>query len=139
MRLARPLLVVLLFAGCARALYAAYVSTSPRAPDDVYGCVQEQLRKLRFSRTQYDTGDRWIVAQRIDSTGQVSSGLYRRTVDVIEARARPDASGNTTIELKVRTFDEFATTRGLTQEERPASAAAKREAQQLALACSQVT
>ncbi len=139
MRLPYRLLVLLLAAGCARTLYAAYASTSPRAPDDVYRCLQDELRKLGFGRSQYDAGSRWIRAQRVDSTSQVSSGLYRRTVDLIEARARPDANGNTSIELKVQSFDEFATTRGFTQEERPASGAARRDAQRVGLACSQAS
>ncbi len=65
----------------------------------------------------------------------MSSGTFRRTLDRIDAKVRPDATGATSLELKVQTFNEFGTAAGTQSDERKASARVKRDAAALAEAC----
>lgn len=124
-------------AGCAGgSLNATTAAVSPLAPDSAFSCVQSQLNALKYRRTQYDQDDRWIRAQKVDSSGAVSSGLFRRTLDKMEIRVHPDASGNSGMEFILSTINEFSTAAGTTSEEQRASASVQRDAATIAQACS---
>jgi hypothetical protein len=84
---------------------------------------------------QYDTDAHWYLAQRIDPTDRVSSGLYLKTVDRIDAKVRPDASGTTSLEMVVKTIQVFSTAAGEREDEKPASSNVKRDAAAIAAAC----
>jgi hypothetical protein len=135
MNRASIILLASALSACGGSLYYTIQGSSLDSPDAVYGCVQDQLQTLKYRRTQYDTDSRWYIAEKVDSTDRVSSGLYRKTVDRLEARVRPDASGASTLEITVKTRQEFATAAGTTSEERPASARVKRDASAVAAAC----
>ena len=135
MRLEFSLALLGSLTACGGSLLYTSKSTSLSTPDDVYQCVQAQLKTMRYNRAQYDIDTRWFVGQKVDTTSRVSSGTFRRTMDRIDARVQPDASGATTLELKVQTFNEFATAAGFQSDERPASDGVKRDAAALAAAC----
>jgi hypothetical protein len=107
------------------------------APDEVYACVIQELGKLGYHRTRYDTGERWYVAQKIDPTGRVSDVRFRQRLNRIEARVQPDASGNTSLELKTQTLDQFSNQRGLVEEATQTSEQVKADAARMAAACAQ--
>jgi hypothetical protein len=126
---------LVLTAACAGTLYQRYAGTVPSAPDDTYACIQAQLTKLEYRRTQFDATRRWYLAQK-DRQDQNSSGLYRKTADALDVRVQPAASGGSTLEIAAHTYQEYANARGVDQQEQPASDLVKRDAQLLARACS---
>ena len=60
-----------------------------------------------------------------------------RALDVLEIDARPAPGGGTAVQIRARTFYEFETTRGFTQDETNTSAAARDAAQALMQQCAQ--
>jgi hypothetical protein len=135
MRLASSLVFLGGLTACGGPLFYTSKSTSLHTPDEVYECVQTQFKAMRYSRAQYDVDRRWFVAQKVDTTGRVSSGTFRRTMNRIDARVGADASGSTSLELKVQTFNEFGTAAGLQSVEERASALVKEDAATLVAAC----
>lgn len=132
------LLLAALLPACGGTLYQTTRAQSTAAPDDVLLCVHNALQKQGFRRTQHDTIERWYMAEKEDTEARVSGGLYRKTVNVIDARVRPDSvTGVSTIELAVHTFDEFTTTRGPDRTERKVSDRGKLELRALEQACAQ--
>jgi hypothetical protein len=106
---------------CGSSLYANLKGTSPSDPDKMFNCVRNELAAKGFEQRQVDIKDRWIVTQQVDSGGRVSSGLYRRTLNRIEATVHPDQPTSSKVEMKIQTFNEFMTARGFNQEEQSAS------------------
>lgn len=129
-----PLFLAALSA-CGGNLYSTVRGSTLTPPDAVYQCVQGQLETLKYRRVQYDTDAHWYLAQRIDPTDRVSSGLYLKTYDRIDARVRPDASGATSLELVVKTVQVYSTAAGDREEEKPASKNVKQDAAAIAAAC----
>jgi hypothetical protein len=122
-------------AGCAGTLYSSGKATSTSAPDDAFTCIQDQLGKLGYKRKSYDSGERWYVGQKADPTARLADVRFRQRVNRLDTRVRPDASGNSAIEIKAQTFDQFDNQQGLSETEIPASALVKQDAQALIGAC----
>jgi hypothetical protein len=135
MRLVTSLVLLGSLTACGGPLFYTSKSTSLATPDEVYQCVQTQLKSMRYFRAQYDTDSRWFVGQKVDTANTVSSGNFRRTMNRIDAKVQPDATGATSLELKVQTFNEFGTAAGTQSDERKASAGVKRDAATLAEVC----
>lgn len=129
-----PLMLLALLAGCGSTLYSTSTAVAPAAPDDLYSCVATQLGKMGYRRMQYDTIERWFVAERVDGEGQVASGNFRRTVLVMDTKVKND-NGTSLLTVISHTYNEFVTTRGNNREEVPASSRAKLDAQTLQQAC----
>lgn len=124
-----------LLAACTATLYSTVQGASTAVPDDAYTCVQNQMKTLGYRRTQYDALERWYVGQKEEVDPTVASGLYRKTVHVLDTKVRPDASGSTAIEITAKTFEEYSNQRGVDLQEKKASALVKRDAQTLVQAC----
>jgi hypothetical protein len=129
-------LAVIALAACSGTLYSLTSGRTDTAPDDVYGCVQNQLTKLGYQRTQYDITDRWYVGKRIDPSARVSSGTFRKRYDLLDTKVVPGADGKSALTVKASTFDEYATTQGITADERSASSKATEDAAAVVRACS---
>ncbi len=121
--------------GCAGTFYSAAKATSTRAPDDSFTCIQDQLNRLGYKRKNYDSQDRWYVGQKADPTARLADVRFRQRVNRLDTRVRPDASGNSSIEIKAQTFDQFDNQQGLAETEIPASTQVKEDAQALIGAC----
>ncbi len=130
-----PLLACTLLASCGGTLVSTTRGSSSAAPDDVYACVQNQFKTLGYTRIQYDALERWYVAHKPDSDARVPSGLYRKTMNVIDTRVRPDASGATVLEITAKSYEEYANARGVDRQERQVTERAKMDAQELQRAC----
>lgn len=133
----RSLSVLLLVAaaGCSGALYQSYAGTVTSNPKDAYTCVAEQLTKQEYRRTQFNPEEGWYLAEKSRQT-QNASGLYRKTVDALDVKAKPAASGGTDLTITAHTYEEYANARGVDRQEQTASEESKRDAQILARACS---
>ncbi|MBK7349495.1 MAG: hypothetical protein IPI92_06480 [Gemmatimonadetes bacterium] len=132
-----PLLFALLsLPACAGGmLYSTTRASSSTAPDVVFQCVQDSLKRMGYRRMQYDANDRWYLAEKEEVGVQVSSGLYRKTWMVLDSRVRPAADGSTSLEIIARTFEEYASARGPQKVEEKASSKVKLDAQALQQAC----
>jgi hypothetical protein len=130
-----PLLLGLtLTTACSSALYSRFAGPANSPADEVYACVQAQLKTLGYQRTQYDESARWYAAQKI-VTNQDASGLYRHTIEVLDTKVKSDATGPATLEITARTYDEFANARGQDRQERKASDRVQLDARTLGQAC----
>lgn len=135
MRRAFLFLILTSLAGCASTLYSVSKATSATAPDDAYTCVQAQLKKLGYQRTHYDAGERWFVGQKVDDKAKVSDIRFRKRFNRLDVKVRPDATGNTTIEIKAQTLDQYGDQQGVNETEQPASNLVKLDAQAVMAAC----
>lgn len=125
----------LLLAACGGVLYRTSNAMTSRAPDDVLQCAEEQFKVLGYRRMARDVTDRRLLGERFDPALRASSGLFRRGFHRMEVTIRPDASGNTAMEIKVQTFKEFQTQAGQTLEEEKVHASANLDARKLAETC----
>jgi hypothetical protein len=137
MRRVSPLLLFTGLTACAGRLYLASTATSTRAPDDVYACIQEQLGNLGYRRTHFDPGDRWYVAQKPDRSVRLADVRFRQQINRLDFRVRPDASGNSSVEVKAQSFNQFDTQQGFSETEVTASDQARADAAQVATSCAQ--
>lgn len=128
---------LLILMGCSRTLYSVSSAQSTATPDVALECVQTKLKELEYERVRYDVATRWYVARRYDYSVRVSSGTYRRAIDQVDVKVRPDATGSTSLEITAQTYHQYELSRGQTDEEQPASARVKADAAALAQACTQ--
>ena len=134
-----PLLGLLLLAGCGTMLMSTARAATPKAPDEVYTCIQNQLGPLGYRRTTYDPMDRRLVGERVDPELRAASGLFRRGYHRLEVIIRPHSSGNTQVETKLQTFMEYSTQQGITTEEVKVPARARADEQKLLEVCATST
>src|SRR4030095_947170 len=135
----RPFVVCsVLLTACGSSLYANLKGASPSDPDKMYNCLRTELAAKDFQQKQADVKDRWIVTQQVDSGGRGSSGLYRRTLNQVEATVHPDQGSSSKVEMKIQTFNEFMTARGFNQEEQTASPEARATAKAVLDKCQNV-
>lgn len=128
--------LLLLAAGCTGgALYQSYAGPIPSAPTAAYSCVGEALTKQEYRRTQFNPTDGWYLAEKARQS-QNASGLYRKTVDVLDVKVKPSADGGSALTIDAHTYEEYANARGVDRQEQKASDVVKRDAQLLARACS---
>jgi hypothetical protein len=132
----RPLapLALLLVAGCASTLYGHFAGPAAGSADEAYTCVKEQLQTLGYTRTQYKDETRWFVAQKVTSE-QNASGLYRNTHNVLDTQVNVGKDGFPVLDIKARTYEQYANARGESQEEQKASQRVLLDAQALGRAC----
>lgn len=128
------LFALLLMAGCAGTLYSHYAGPVEGNADEAYACVLEQLKQLGYSRTQFDQGAHWFVAQKVTKEPS-SSGLYQQTVNVLDTKVNVSKAGDILLDIKARTYDQYATARGNDQQERKAGDRVQADARTLGQAC----
>jgi hypothetical protein len=130
-----PLLFGLTLTGaCAGTLYSRFAGPVAAPADTVYTCVQAQLKDLGYQRIQYNDATHWFVAQKTEQS-QISSGLYRKTVHVLDTQVKAGADGSSQLEITARTFDEYANAKGVDREERKAAERVQLDARTLGEAC----
>ena len=132
-----PILGTLLLVGaCGGGSYPITLTASPAtSPPDVIACVRAKLGSLGYQQTALDEADFRVTARKIDNSVQRANLQFRRNVDRIEVQAAPRPDGKTSLTVTGRTFAEFETHRGPTEEEQPASTEVKGTAQAILDAC----
>lgn len=127
---------ILLLPACAQQPYAASASTrTPAAPEQALDCVKRQLPKLGYKQSSLDTGDHRINATQYDTEARRADVQFRRLVNRLEVEIGPEAGGQTSIDVRSRTFAEYTTQRGPTEVEEKPSAEVNDAAQKLLAAC----
>jgi hypothetical protein len=124
----------LMLTGCAGTLYSHYAGPAQGTADEAYACVQAQLKELGYVRSQYNTSTRWILAQKSRQEPS-SSGLYRQTLEVLDTKVDVSKDGVVSLEIKARTYDQYATVKSDDAQERKASDRVQIDARTLGQAC----
>jgi hypothetical protein len=111
---------------------------SPAPAPDVFECFQRQLKTVGFAQTSYDTDELRLTARKFDEDQRRPDVQFRRIVDRLEIVVAPgtgDAITNITVDAK--TFAEYTTHRGPTEEQEKTSTTAQSAARTLLQKCSQ--
>jgi hypothetical protein len=112
--------------------------TSPSPAPDAFECLQKGLKGVGFSQTSYDVNELRITARKFDETQRRPDVQFRRMVDRLEISVAP-GTGNaiTNISVDAKTFAEYTTHRGPTEEQEKTSTTAQTAARTLIQKCSQ--
>ena len=128
-------LVLLGACGGAGSLPIALTASPSSSPPDAMACVKAKLDTLGYAATSFDQTDMRLTARRIDNSIHRADPQYRRNVDRLEIQATPGADGKTSLAVTGRSYAEYETHRGPTEQEERASANARQTAQALVDAC----
>jgi hypothetical protein len=132
------LLALCMLGACNNApLASTLTATSPAPAPDVFQCARGQLKAVGFDQSSIDLDARRITARRYDDKARRPDVQFRRVVDRLEIEAMPSADGATTLEITARTFGEYTTQRGPTENEEKASETARSAAQTILQKCNQ--
>ena len=134
-----PLLVALAIAGCAGGVRTTSLTgSSPTPAPDAFECLRNQLKGVGFAQTSYDPDELRLTARKFDEEVRRPDVTFRRLVDRLEITVAP-GTGNavTNIAVDAKTFAEYNTHRGPTEEQEKTSTTAQSAAQTLIQKCSQ--
>jgi hypothetical protein len=134
-----PLIVGIALAGCGGGVRTTSLSgTSPVPAPDAFECLRNQLKSVGFAQTSYDADELRITARKYDETVRRPDVTFRRLVDRLEIVVAPGTGDAiTNIAVDAKTFAEYNTHRGPTEEQEQTSATAQTAAQTLIQKCSQ--
>lgn len=135
MRTISTLGLLALAGACGGSYYTTLTASPSAAPADVIACARSKLDSLGYRAMAFDQTDYRYLAQKIDNQVSRADPQYRRNVERIEAQAAPAADGKTSLTVVGRTFAEYETHRGPTEQEERASAAVKSAAQAVLDSC----
>ena len=124
-----------LLAGCGKALSTPASTRTSAGPDDTFACVKKQLGEMGYRQTSSDVPEQRITATKIDSKSRRPDVQFRRILDKLDVDVSAAADGQTSIDVLPRTFAEYTTQRGPTEEQEKASELVKADAQLLLERC----
>jgi len=138
MRSPARLVALCMLAACNNApLARTLTATSPSPAPDVFQCARDQLKVIRFDQSSIDLEAQRLTARRYDDKARRPDVQFRRVVDRLEIEAVPSAEAAvTTLEVTARTFGEYTTQRGPTENEEKTSETALSAAQTILQKCS---
>lgn len=122
-------------AACGGALSTPVNTRTSAGPDDAFACVRKQLGELGYRQTSNDVAERRITATKIDSKSRRSDVQFRRILNKLDVEVSAGADGQTSIDVLPRTFAEYTTHRGPTEEQEKASELVKGDTQRLLERC----
>ncbi len=130
---------ICLLCACSNApLATTLTSASPSAAPDVFQCARGQLKTIKFDQSSIDLDDRRLTAHRYDHTARRPDVQFRRMVERLEIEATPGGGqAVTTLKVTARTFAEYTTQRGPTEEQERTSETARAAAETILQKCSQ--
>ena len=111
----------LLLSACTQRYAEPVNARSSAAPEEAFECVKRQMNELGYKQTSVDVDQRRISGTKIDMKSRRSDSQFRRILDKLEVEVAPHADGQTSIEVRGRTFAEYTTQRGPTEVEEKAS------------------
>ena len=134
-----PLLLGAVIAGCVGGTRTASLTgTSPAPAPDAFACVRDQLKTVSFAQTSYDVDQLRVTARRFDDTQRRPDVQFRRIVDRLDIEVAPGTGDAVTnIKVDAKTFAEYTTHRGPTEEQEKTSETARAAAQTILQKCSQ--
>jgi hypothetical protein len=134
-----PLILAVAVAGCGGSVRTTSLSgASPVPAPDAFECLRNQLKTVAFAQTSYDADALRITARKYDETVRRPDVTFRRLVDRLEITVAPGTGDAiTNIAVDAKTFAEYNTHRGPTEEQEKTSTTAHSAAQTLIQKCSQ--
>jgi hypothetical protein len=125
-----------LLAACSAGSQWVNLTASPTSsPADAIACAKGRADTLGYQMTSLNTTDYRLTARKYDTSVHRADPRYRRNVDRLEVEAAPAADGKTSLHVIGRSFAEFDTPRGPTEEEERASADVRKTAQAIVDVC----
>jgi hypothetical protein len=136
MRYCALLVGAVALAGCGRTTFSKPVSgRSSAGPDETFACVKKQVVELGYRQTSNDVGDRRITANKFDYKTRRADVQFRRMVNKLDVSVAAESDGQTGIQVEGRTFAEYSTHRGPTEEQEKASPQVNADAAELIERC----
>lgn len=121
---------------CGQKSFSSPVSIrTSAAPEDTFACVKKQLGELGYKQTSLDASEHRITATKIDYRSRRPDVQFRRMLNKLDVDVAAEADGQTSIEALGRTFAEYTTHRGPTEEQEKASEQVNADAQTLLERC----
>ena len=125
----------LLLSACAqRYSTPARIQTSA-GPEEAFQCVRKQMTDLGYKQTSVDVDERRINGTKIDMKSRRPDTQFRRMLNKLEVEVAPQADGQTSVDVRGRTFAEYTTQRGPTEVEEKASSEVEDASRQLLERC----
>jgi len=116
--------------------YAEPVSVqTSAAPAAAFDCVRHQLPLLDYKQSSLDMAEFRVTGNKYDLEARRPDVQFRRVINRMEIDVGANAGGQTSIDVKSRTFAEYTTQRGPTEVEEKASPQVQEDAQKLLKAC----
>jgi hypothetical protein len=126
----------LVLAGCGQKSFSTPVSTRTSAgPEETFACVRKQLGELGYRQTSLNTSEFRITATKIDDKTRRPDVQFRRMLNKLDVDVAAEADGQTGIQAEGRTFAEYTTQRGPTEEQEKASEQVNSDAQAVLERC----
>lgn len=108
----------LVLSACGQKAYSTPVTGSTSAgPQDTYACIKKQLGELGYKQTSNDVDEFRVTASKVDYKTRRPDVQFRRIVNKLDVDVAAEANGQTGIKVLGRTFAEYTTQRGPTEEE----------------------
>ncbi len=123
-------------AGCGQKSFSSPVNGRATAgPEETFVCVKKQLGELGYRQTSNDVSERRVTASKFDYKTRRPDVQFRRMVNKLDVEVAAEADGQTGINVEGRTFAEYTTHRGPTEEQEKASSQVNADAAQLIERC----
>ena len=134
-----PLLLGAVLTGCLGGQRTtSIVGTSPAPAPDAFECARNQLKGVGFAQTSYDVDQMRLTARKFDEKQRRPDVQFRRMVDRLEIEVAPGTGAAvTSIKIDAKTFAEYTTHRGPTEEQDKTSTTARAAAQTILQKCTQ--
>jgi hypothetical protein len=115
------LLGTLALSACGQKAYSTPVNGSTSAgPEPTFACIKKQLGDLGYRQTTNDVGELRLTATKLDYETRRADVQFRRMINKLDVDVGAETNGQTGIKVLARTFAEYNTHRGPTeQEEKP--------------------
>ncbi len=126
----------ILLSACGRALSTPVSTRTSAGPEETFACIKKQLTQIGYRQSSIDVTDLRIEATKIDPKSRRPDVQFRRMLEKLDVKVAAEADGRTSIEVLPRTFAEYTTHRGPTEEQERASEVVKADAQELLNRCS---
>lgn len=130
------LLAAVLPAACAGTLAATVKAPSALGPPEAFACAERELVALGYHPGAFDRDAGRLVASKADPRAKRPHTLSLRVLDRLEVETAGNEAGSLLI-VRARTFHEFGSQRGPTEEEERASETARADAAALLERCKQ--
>jgi hypothetical protein len=121
MRYRMLLLGTFALSACGQKTYSTAVNGSTSAgPEATFACIKKQLGELGYKQTTNDVDELRLSATKLDYDTRRADVTFRRMHNKLDVDVGAESNGQTGIKVLGRTFAEYSTHRGPTeQEEKP--------------------
>jgi hypothetical protein len=127
---------IMALSACGQKMFSAPLATRTAAgPEETFACAKKELGELGYKQTSNDASDLRVTGTKIDYKSRRPDVQFRRMLNKLDIEVAAEADGQTGIKALGRTFAEYSTHRGPTEEEEKASEQVKSDAETLLERC----